>query len=104
MVQCGFCSTQIGTDDDRIEIDDVRTISVGEYVEAWVCPNCDSILGVGERLERAAEVVGDPTRIVAAPDCGFGTLAGWERVDTEIGWRKLEVMVDGAALASESLY
>lgn len=59
---------------------------------------------VAERIERVAEIIGDPTRIIATPDCGFGTLAGWNRVDTEIGWRKLEAMVDGAALASDSLY
>lgn len=59
---------------------------------------------VAERIARAAKTIGDPSRIVATPDCGFGTLAGWDRVDTEIGWRKLEAMVDGAALASESVY
>lgn len=59
---------------------------------------------VAERIERAANVVGDPSRIVAAPDCGFGTLAGWERVDNEISWKKLETLVEGAAVASDRLF
>lgn len=59
---------------------------------------------VAERIERAADVVGDPTRVIAAPDCGFGTLAGWERVDDEISWAKLETLVDGASLATERLF
>ena len=59
---------------------------------------------IAERIERAANVVGAPSRIVAAPDCGFGTLAGWERVDDEIAWAKLETLTEGAALASERLF
>lgn len=59
---------------------------------------------VADRIERVAEVVGDPSRIVAAPDCGFGTLAGWERVNDEIAWKKLETLVEGADLASDRLF
>lgn len=59
---------------------------------------------VADRIEHAADVIGDPTRVVAAPDCGFGTLAGWERVDTEIGWDKLAAMSEGAEIASERLF
>ncbi|MFB6295999.1 MAG: cobalamin-independent methionine synthase II family protein [Halobacteriales archaeon] len=57
---------------------------------------------VADRLERAAEVVGDPSRIVAAPDCGFGTLA-WSAAVEEIAWAKLESLVEGAEIASERL-
>ena len=35
---------------------------------------------VADRLERVAEVVGDPTRVLAGTDCGFDTSAGWGRV------------------------
>jgi 5-methyltetrahydropteroyltriglutamate--homocysteine methyltransferase len=55
---------------------------------------------VADRLERAVEVVGDPSRIVAAPDCGFGTLA-WSSAVEDIAWAKLESLVEGAAIASE---
>ncbi len=56
---------------------------------------------VADRLERFVEIVGDPGRVVAAPDCGFGTLAGLRTVDAEIAWAKLEALVKGAELASE---
>lgn len=59
---------------------------------------------IAERLERAAEAVGDPTRVIAAADCGFGTLLGWRTVDREIAWKKLESLVEGAAIASDRLF
>lgn len=59
---------------------------------------------VADRIERFADIVGDPTRIIAAPDCGFGTLAGLRTVDSEVAWAKLESMVKGAELASERLF
>ena len=59
---------------------------------------------VADRLERVVDAVGDPTRVVAAPDCGFDTQAGLAMVDPEIAWAKLEAMVDGAAVASERVF
>lgn len=59
---------------------------------------------VADRIERAADAVGDPTRIVAAPDCGFGTLVGWHTVQREVAWRKLEAMVEGAERATDRLF
>lgn len=59
---------------------------------------------VADRLERVADAVGDPTRIVAAPDCGFDTQAGLAMVDPEIAWAKLEAMVEGTAVASDRLF
>ncbi len=59
---------------------------------------------VADRLERVATAVGDPTRVVAAPDCGFDTQAGLGMVHPEIAWAKLEALVDGAAVASERLF
>lgn len=58
---------------------------------------------VADRIEQFADIVGDPTRVMAAPDCGFGTLAGLRTVDSEIAWAKLEAMTEGAAIASERL-
>jgi 5-methyltetrahydropteroyltriglutamate--homocysteine methyltransferase len=58
---------------------------------------------VADRLERAARAVGDPSRIVAVPDCGFGTLS-WSGAVEEVAWAKLEAMVEGAARASERLF
>jgi len=59
---------------------------------------------VADRLERVADAVGDPSRIVAAPDCGFDTQAGLAMVHPEIAWAKLEALVDGAEVATERLF
>ena len=59
---------------------------------------------IADRLERVVDAVGDPTRIVAAPDCGFDTQAGLGMVHPEIAWAKLEAMVEGAAIASERVF
>ncbi|HEY3910328.1 MAG TPA: cobalamin-independent methionine synthase II family protein [Stellaceae bacterium] len=58
---------------------------------------------VAERLERVAQVVGDPTRVIAGTDCGFGTSAGSSRVAEDVVWAKLAAMAEGARLASERL-
>jgi 5-methyltetrahydropteroyltriglutamate--homocysteine methyltransferase len=55
---------------------------------------------VADRIERAIEAIGSPSRIVAAPDCGFGTLA-WSSAVEDIAWAKLDALVRGAELASE---
>lgn len=59
---------------------------------------------VADRLERVADAVGDPARIIAAPDCGFDTQAGLAMGHPEIGWTKLEALVDGAEVATERLF
>ena len=59
---------------------------------------------VADRLERIAEVVGDPARVVAGTDCGFDTSAGMGRVAEDIVWAKLASMVEGARLASGRLF
>lgn len=59
---------------------------------------------VADRIERVANAVGDPTRIIAGADCGLGTFAGFGAVDPEIAWRKLDALADGAAVASDRLF
>lgn len=58
---------------------------------------------VAERIERFAGIVGRE-RVIAATDCGFGTFAGYGRVDEAIAWKKLAALVEGAAIASERLW
>jgi 5-methyltetrahydropteroyltriglutamate--homocysteine methyltransferase len=58
---------------------------------------------VADRLERIAQVVGDPTRVLAGTDCGFDTSAGRGRVAEDVVWAKLRAMADGAAIASKRL-
>lgn len=59
---------------------------------------------VADRLERAAEMVGDPTRILAGTDCGFDTSAGMGRLTPDIVWAKLRSMRQGADIAAERLF
>ncbi|MCX5733066.1 MAG: cobalamin-independent methionine synthase II family protein [candidate division NC10 bacterium] len=58
---------------------------------------------VAERTIRYAELVGRENVIVGS-DCGFGTSAWRNKVDTKIVWAKLRAMVEGAQLASQQLW
>jgi len=59
---------------------------------------------IADRLVRAANALGDPSRVVAAPDCGFDTQADLAMVDPEIAWAKLEALSEGAEIATEELF
>ena len=59
---------------------------------------------VADRLERAANAIGDPRRVMAGTDCGFETSAGLGEVAEEIVWEKLRAMRAGADLASRRLF
>lgn len=58
---------------------------------------------VAQRIERFAAIVGRE-RVIAGTDCGFGTFAGYGRLDPEIAWRKLGSLAAGATIASERLW
>lgn len=58
---------------------------------------------VADRLERFAESVGDPSRIVAGCDCGFETVMTANLVYPDLVWKKLEALSEGAAIASRRL-
>jgi len=58
---------------------------------------------VAERITRYTSVVGREN-VIAGVDCGFGTFAGRVQVDTNIVWRKLGSLVEGARLASKELW
>ncbi|MCZ6533685.1 MAG: cobalamin-independent methionine synthase II family protein [SAR324 cluster bacterium] len=59
---------------------------------------------VAERIERIAEAVGDPERVIAGTDCGFDTSAGMGKVAEDVVWAKLAALAAGARLASERLF
>ena len=59
---------------------------------------------VSDRIERIAEAVGDPARIMAGTDCGFETASGFTAVSPDVVWAKLEALSEGAALASQRLF
>ena len=58
---------------------------------------------VAERICRFADIVGRE-RVLAGADCGFGTFAGFGRVDSEVVYAKLGALAEGAALASDRLW
>lgn len=58
---------------------------------------------VAERLERIADSIGDPTRLLAGTDCGFDTAAGRGRVASDVVWAKLRSLSEGARIASARL-
>ena len=59
---------------------------------------------IAERLERVAQVIGDPKRVLAGTDCGFDTAAGSGRIAEDVVWGKLASLRDGAKLASQHLF
>ena len=59
---------------------------------------------VADRIMRAADVIGDPSRVLAGTDCGFDTSAGWGRVAEDVVWAKLKSLSEGAQLASSRLF
>lgn len=59
---------------------------------------------VADRICQWVDVVGDRERVVASTDCGFGTFAGFTFVAEDVVWAKLQMLRDGAKLASERLW
>jgi 5-methyltetrahydropteroyltriglutamate--homocysteine methyltransferase len=58
---------------------------------------------VAEQLCQYADIVGRE-RVIAGTDCGFGSFAGYSRVDPKIVYEKLRALAEGAALATERLW
>jgi 5-methyltetrahydropteroyltriglutamate--homocysteine methyltransferase len=58
---------------------------------------------VAQRIEQFAAIVGRE-RVLAGSDCGFGTFAGYGKMDPGIVYKKLRAQADGAAIASGRLW
>ena len=58
---------------------------------------------VAQRLVRYASVVGRE-RVLASNDCGFATAGAGDEVHPDVAWAKLQSLVEGARLASQSLW
>jgi 5-methyltetrahydropteroyltriglutamate--homocysteine methyltransferase len=58
---------------------------------------------VAQRLVRYANVVGKEN-VMAASDCGFGTLVGMRATAPSVAWAKMETMARGAELATRELW
>jgi 5-methyltetrahydropteroyltriglutamate--homocysteine methyltransferase len=59
---------------------------------------------VADRIQRTAEAIGDPRRVLAGTDCGFDTAAGLGEVAEEVVWEKLKALRAGADIASRRLF
>jgi 5-methyltetrahydropteroyltriglutamate--homocysteine methyltransferase len=57
---------------------------------------------IAQRVERFAGIVG-PDRVIASTDCGFGTFAGYGKIDPEVTWKKLRSLRQGADIAGARL-
>lgn len=53
---------------------------------------------VAQRIERFAGFLGKD-RVIASTDCGFGTFAGYGKIDPVVAWKKLAVLREGANIA-----
>jgi 5-methyltetrahydropteroyltriglutamate--homocysteine methyltransferase len=58
---------------------------------------------IAQRLERFAAIVG-PERVIASTDCGFGTFAGYGKIDPAVTWKKLCALRAGADIAAARLH
>jgi 5-methyltetrahydropteroyltriglutamate--homocysteine methyltransferase len=54
---------------------------------------------VAQRLQRFIDIVGID-RVVASTDCGFGTFAGYGKIDPGVTWKKLKALREGADKAA----
>jgi 5-methyltetrahydropteroyltriglutamate--homocysteine methyltransferase len=57
---------------------------------------------IAQRIERFAAIVG-VERVVASTDCGFGTFAGYGKLDPAVTWKKLVALREGADIAASRL-
>jgi 5-methyltetrahydropteroyltriglutamate--homocysteine methyltransferase len=57
---------------------------------------------IAQRIERFAAIVG-VERVIASTDCGFGTFAGYGKIDPAVTWKKLRALREGADIASGRL-
>jgi len=57
---------------------------------------------IAQRIERFAAIVG-PERVIASTDCGFGTFAGYGKIDPTVAWKKLAALRQGADIAAARL-
>lgn len=55
---------------------------------------------IAQRIERYAAIVG-PERVIAGTDCGFGTFAGYGKIDPAVTWKKLRALREGADIAAK---
>ena len=58
---------------------------------------------IAQRIERFAAIVG-VERVIASTDCGFGTFAGYGKIDPAVTWKKLRALREGADIAAARVH
>ncbi|MGD9535678.1 MAG: methionine synthase [Alphaproteobacteria bacterium] len=59
---------------------------------------------VADRICQFVDVMGDRERVVAGTDCGFSTFANYVMVAEDVVWTKLQMLSEGARIATKRLY
>jgi 5-methyltetrahydropteroyltriglutamate--homocysteine methyltransferase len=74
----------------------------GKVLAPGLIDSCSNYIETPElaaqRIERFAGFVGKD-RVVASTDCGFGTFAGYGKIDPAVAWKKLAALREGADIA-----
>ena len=76
----------------------------GKILAPGMIDSCSNYLEtpelIAQRIERFAAIVGKD-RVIASSDCGFGTFAGYGKIDPAVAWKKLAALRAGADIADE---
>ena len=76
--------------------------TAGKVLAPGLVDSCSNYLEtpelIAQRIERFAAFVGKD-RVVASSDCGFGTFAGYGKIDPAVAWKKLAALREGADIA-----
>ena len=80
--------------------------TAGKVLAPGLVDSCSNYLEtpelIAQRIERFAAFVGKD-RVVASTDCGFGTFAGYGKIDPAVAWKKLAVLREGADIAERRI-
>lgn len=78
----------------------------GKILAPGLIDSCSNYLEtpelIAQRIERFATFL-PKDRIVASSDCGFGTFAGYGKIDPAVAWKKLAALRAGADIAEERI-
>jgi 5-methyltetrahydropteroyltriglutamate--homocysteine methyltransferase len=80
--------------------------TAGKILAPGLVDSCSNYLEtpelIAQRIERFAAIVGKD-RVIASSDCGFGTFAGYGKIDPAVAWKKLAALRAGADIADQRI-
>ena len=80
--------------------------TAGKVLAPGLVDSCSNYLEtpelIAQRIERFAAFVGKD-RVIASTDCGFGTFAGYGKIDPAVAWKKLAALREGADIAERRI-